>query len=57
MRKITLLFLILICSSVFSQNLRRLNKDIIDENNNEVKEVETMAGEFSILDEKVRLPL
>ena len=36
MRKITLLFLILICSSVFSQNLRRLNKDIIDENNNEV---------------------
>ena len=25
MRKITLLFLILICSSVFSQNLRRLN--------------------------------
>ena len=36
MRKITLFLLLLICSTVYGQNLRTLNKDIVDENNNEV---------------------
>ena len=36
MKKITLLILFIFSSTIFSQNLRRLNKDIVDENNNEI---------------------
>ena len=36
MRKVTLFLLLLISSTVYGQNLRTLNKDIVDENNNEV---------------------
>ena len=36
MRKVTLFLLLLIYSNLYSQNLRTLNKDIVDENDNEV---------------------
>ena len=36
MRKVTLFLLLLIYSTAYGQNLRTLNKDIVDENNNEV---------------------
>jgi hypothetical protein len=36
MRKITLFLLLLIYSTLYGQNLRTLNKEIVDENNNEV---------------------
>jgi hypothetical protein len=40
-----------------SQNLKTSRYFSSHENNNEVKAVEIMAGEFSILNEQVRLPL
>jgi hypothetical protein len=36
MRKVTLFLLLLIYSTIYSQNLRTLDKDIVDENNNEI---------------------
>jgi hypothetical protein len=53
MRKVTLFLLLLIYSTIYSQNLRTLDKDIVDENNNEIILRSAGLGGWMLQDQEV----